>query len=242
VVQKTTEDKVLDVAKNESKNITLVYASEKAMEFKLETQALPGPLDVRCLMEPIASVYVYANVFQAFVRADNRSFKQELIENDTEDSSTQASLPSPGKRKFKDDSEESQDSITARYGGPTPPDSECHTSQFERDMGENGELFFNGARSASQSFATSMQNGAPNSTDRQDGNVIIGVDPVMLQKVPESSTREMKELGGMRLGMMAGAGTNTKTSTIDSMDLDEVLEDQRVVEPSGAVKRVGFAE
>jgi hypothetical protein len=46
-IQKTTEETVLNAAKNESKNITLVYASEKAMEFKLETQALPGPLDVR---------------------------------------------------------------------------------------------------------------------------------------------------------------------------------------------------
>ena len=46
--KKTTEEKVLLAAKEESKNITLVYASEKAMEFKLETQMLPGPLDVCC--------------------------------------------------------------------------------------------------------------------------------------------------------------------------------------------------
>jgi hypothetical protein len=45
-IQKTTEEDVLHAAKNESKNVTLVYASEKAMEFKLETQALPGPLEV----------------------------------------------------------------------------------------------------------------------------------------------------------------------------------------------------
>ncbi|EHK99966.1 hypothetical protein M7I_4049 [Glarea lozoyensis 74030] len=179
--------RVLEAAKTESKNITLVYASEKAMEFKLETQALPGPLET-------------------FVRADNRAFKQELLESDFDDGSTQASLSSPGKRKFDQqrETDSSQDtSYEERWGGPNPSDEESNTSMFERDMGEN--------------------------------------DPSMIQKNPESGAQEMEELGGMRLGMM-GPSNGVKSNTIDSMDLDEVLEDQRVAEPSGAVKKVGFAE
>jgi hypothetical protein len=184
-------------------------------------------------------------LLQAFVRADNRVFKQELLENDTDDASTQASISSPGKRKFMEESEESQDSLTARWGGSSPPNNESHASMFERDMGENGELSFDGARSASQNIAANLQNGAQSSTNGPDIDVIMGVDPAMLQKLPETNAQEMKELGGMRMGMMAGAGNNTKTNTIDSMDLDlafDVLEDERVAEPSGAVKRVGFAE
>jgi hypothetical protein len=113
---------------------------------------------------------------------------------------------------------------------------------FERDIGENGELSFDDARAASENLAANMQNGGQSSTSGRDIDVIMGVDPALLQKVPDSSAQEMKELGGMRMGMMAGSGNIPKTNTIDSMDLDEVLEDQRIAEPSGAVKRVGFAE
>jgi hypothetical protein len=113
---------------------------------------------------------------------------------------------------------------------------------FELDMGENGELSFDGARSASQNLAMSMEDGTQSSVNRRDNDIIMGVDPSMLQKNRESSAQEMKELGGMRFSMMAGAGNNAKPSTIDNMDLDEVVEDQRVAEPSGAVKHVGFAE
>lgn len=42
--QKTTEEKVLEAAKTESKNILLVYASEKAMDF--EVKPLPTSLQV----------------------------------------------------------------------------------------------------------------------------------------------------------------------------------------------------
>ncbi|EPE34655.1 hypothetical protein GLAREA_10349 [Glarea lozoyensis ATCC 20868] len=223
-VEKTTLEKVLEAAKTESKNITLVYASEKAMEFKLETQALPGPLET-------------------FVRADNRAFKQELLESDFDDGSTQASLSSPGKRKFDQqrETDSSQDtSYEERWGGPNPSDEESNTSMFERDMGENGALSFDGAGPASQTL-TSMGNGTQGSVNRRDDGIILGVDPSMIQKNPESGAQEMEELGGMRLGMM-GPSNGVKSNTIDSMDLDEVLEDQRVAEPSGAVKKVGFAE
>lgn len=42
--QKTTEEKVLEAAKTESKNMLLVYASEKAMDF--EVKPLPASLQV----------------------------------------------------------------------------------------------------------------------------------------------------------------------------------------------------
>jgi hypothetical protein len=110
---------------------------------------------------------------------------------------------------------------------------------FERDLGENGELSFEEAHSASQNLASNTGEGSHN---QENLEVIMGVDPSLQQHDGGSSAQEMTELGGMRFGMMGSAAGNAKRSTIDNMDLDEVVEDQHVAEPSGAVKRVGFAE
>lgn len=113
---------------------------------------------------------------------------------------------------------------------------------FERDMGENGELSFDDARAASQRLVSNVEGAAQGSLNDPATDVIMGVDPSLLQAKGESSAQEMKELGGMRFAMMAGDGHTSKLNTSDSMDLDEVLEDQRIAQPSSATKRVDFAE
>jgi hypothetical protein len=56
----------------------------------------------------------------------------------------------------------------------------------------------------------------------------------------ESSGQEMQERSSMR--MMAGAlQKGEKASTIDSMDLDEVVEDQHAAGESAAVRQFGIS-
>jgi len=55
---------------------------------------------------------------------------------------------------------------------------------------------------------------------------------------------EMQERSGipMLATRSIGGSSVMGTSTIDSMDLDQVLQDENVREESAAVKRVGFVE
>ena len=73
----------------------------------------------------------------------------------------------------------------------------------------------------------------------KDHEIIVGVDPNDLESNVQSSGQEMQERSSMR--MMAGM-SQEKSSTIDNMDLDEVMEDEHAAGESAAVKHVGFSE
>jgi len=97
-------------------------------------------------------------------------------------------------------------------------------------MGLDGEMN-NHAESARQGDLLSQ--GGPNNHE-----LIVGVDPKDIMNNEQSPTQEMQERSSMR--MMAGAlKKGGKTSTIDSMDLDEVVEDEHAAGESAAVRQFG---
>lgn len=125
-------------------------------------------------------------------------------------------LSSPGKRKFHESSLYNQD-----YGVKVS-ERELRTSDGSSDW-EGGP---------------SNDNFAPNGGE----DLIVGIDPSLLTKSHDNDTKqEMQERND--IPMLAGRSlTKEKASTIDSMDLDQVVEDADVKEESAAVKRVGFVE
>ncbi|KAJ5033526.1 uncharacterized protein L3040_008641 [Drepanopeziza brunnea f. sp. 'multigermtubi'] len=75
------------------------------------------------------------------------------------------------------------------------------------------------------------------------GDVIMGFDPSTdtgFESRP--TTQEMQERSGIPMLSAHATGGATKLSTVDSMDLDQVIEDDEVARESAAVKHVGFAE
>ncbi|PMD43684.1 hypothetical protein L207DRAFT_510194 [Hyaloscypha variabilis F] len=214
-VEKTTRDQVLEATKNEIRSAILVYASEYAMD--MPAVALPKPLET-------------------FVRFDNAAFKTELtvpeesqaVGWDTEDSidspidsSQPVGLSSPGKRKYRGSDDESN-----QYQ---------RVNVTEKELGGSEEAIVDGHLGN----GGIMEDIVP--TNGKQHEIIVGVDPSLIMKDNEHEGQEMKERGGMP--MLSGRKASMQQmSTIDSMDLDQVVEDEHVAEESTAVKRVGFAE
>lgn len=76
-----------------------------------------------------------------------------------------------------------------------------------------------------------------------DRYMIIGKDPSM-NAIPDGSNTgpEMQERSGARMLSSRPKMSVERLTTIDSMDLDQIVEDDNVAEESTAVKRVGFSE
>jgi hypothetical protein len=149
---------------------------------------------------------------QNFVNDDNRLFKAELLETDA--SNTQ--LSSPGKRKFDERSDGSAETAPERFNAAGSP--------IGNEMGLDG----------------STRQGDYISRDGPSNHeLIVGVDPKDIMSNGESSGQEMQERSSMR--MMAGLQKGEKASTIDSMDLDEVMEDDHAAGESAAVRQFGIS-
>ncbi|TVY84170.1 hypothetical protein LSUE1_G000958 [Lachnellula suecica] len=214
IVEKTTEDKVLEAAKTESRNILLVYASDKAMSF--ENKALPPPLE-------------------KFVLADNRAFKAEIREKEN----SQTHISSPGKRKY--DNSDDFSNTSPRWennanpkGYDTVPDGETNT-QDQVGASEAPPAFNTGSNQIPMQDTPSQP--GDNSVTSEQHEVIVGIDPKEIM----DNGQEMQERSSMR--MLAGATKeNEKPGTVDSMDLDEVVEDANSAGESAAVKHVGFSK
>lgn len=117
---------------------------------------------------------------------------------------------------------------------------------LERELGGADGSPSDEARAASQNFSTRLTDVPEGGAALQGNDVIEGVDPSLTTNKGQSSAgQEMQERGNMRLSIMGGGrshGNNSKTNTIDSMDLDEVLEDTRSMAESAAVKQVGYSK
>jgi hypothetical protein len=206
--------------------------------------ALPRALDVGVISSLVISPLMK---MQTFVRFDNAAFKKELAAPEEsqpigwddapketniigwddepadaqKDSSQPVGLSSPGKRKY--------------HG------SDDETNQYQRVNVTEKEL-----RDGSATVDGNLGNGAGIMEDVLPTNgkqheVIVGVDPSLIMKDPENAGQEMKERGGMP--MLSGRKMSVQQmSTIDIMDLDQVVDDEHVAEESTAVKQVGFAE
>lgn len=64
----------------------------------------------------------------------------------------------------------------------------------------------------------------------------LGVDPY------SNKGQEMRERGTLRMASGSQTHSTQSSSTLDHMDLDEVIEDNNVAVESKAVRRVDFAD
>jgi len=179
-------------------------------------QALPKPLEI-------------------FVRKDNAHFRKELQESSEPQeveatSPPQALIPSsPGKRKYVELSEDGPKITVRERGSDETTSSEGTTLQ-----------------GASRSLA------AMTLPPQHEHEVLMGIDPAFLKQEPEM--RERGSNGGRaRLANRPMEGDEDgREKTIDSMDFDmeaagdgregRVVEDDRVVGASAAVRSVGLVE
>lgn len=218
----------------ESRNLLLVYASENAVNYP--RQNLPKALEVT---QPTPSFCV-ANQPQTFVKFDNATFRAEC--NGSEDTQTingdpqtvadddlPVGLSSPGKRKFD------ESSLVNQASNPY-----ARVNIKAREMRSSDDSEANTSTSSTDPMHFSPAEFSP------DHEVIMGIDPSKLSKdsdgVDESKPQspEMQERSGMP--MLSSRPKRTQTGAVDSMDLDQVMEDNTPAGESAAVKRVGFAE
>jgi hypothetical protein len=158
------------------------------------------------------------------VHHDNRFFKAEILEAQPDCQTVDGDAPSvgissPGKRKFDD-------------------------LLLSQDPGSNG-----GVKISERELKSSDESGSIGTITHdvnEEHEVLIGVDPTAEVDPSEftkngSDRQEMLERNG--LPMLSRPVSNTApSSTIDSMDLDQVVEDEIVSKESAAVTHVGFNE
>lgn len=171
------------------------------------------------------------------MRFDNASFKKEFAApeefqsvgwdadeslDSAMDDSQPVGLSSPGKRKYRGSDDESN-----QYQRVNVTEKELRGSDDSTNA--DGHLGSGGI----------MEDVVP--TNGTQHEIIAGVNPSLIMKDNENMGQEMKERGGMP--MLSGRKMSVaQMETIDSMDLDQVVEDEHVAEESTAVQQVGFAE
>jgi hypothetical protein len=138
------------------------------------------------------------------------------------DSSQPVGLSSPGKRKYRGSDDES--------------------NQYQRVNVTEKELRGNDESTTADgnlgNGAGIMEDVVPTNGKRHE--IIVGVDPSLIMRDNEDVRQEMQERGAMP--MLSGRKMSMQQmSTVDSMDLDQVVEDENVAEESTAVKGIGFA-
>jgi hypothetical protein len=74
----------------------------------------------------------------------------------------------------------------------------------------------------------------------QNGDVIMGVDPVTDGNVPPGP--EMQERSGNSMLTHLVGNVSKQSTANDSMEINETMNDEDIQNESGAIKRVGFAE
>lgn len=112
---------------------------------------------------------------------------------------------------------------------------------MERELrSTDGAFELEGAQSASQTLTDRLDESRTVTPDGDDHEIIHGIDPSMLSNVDASfSGQEMQERSG--IPMLSGRAGGELVTTIDSMDLDQVMEDENMTEESAAVKNIGLA-
>jgi len=169
------------------------------------------------------------------VRFDNAAFKAELaaaaepqvtgwdaeeIGGSQANESQAVGFSSPGKRKY--------------YG------SDDESNQYQRVNVTEKELRSDEPSNIDDNRAGIMEDVVA-TNGKQEHEIIVGVDPSLIMKDNEDIGQEMTERGGMPM-LSSRKMSVAQMSTIDSMDLDQVIEDEHAAEESVAVKRVGFAD
>lgn len=108
---------------------------------------------------------------------------------------------------------------------------------MERELRSSNESELEIARAASQHLADQLDESRTVTPGGDEPEVIHGVDPTLLgNNDAPFSGQEMQERSGML--MLSGRGGGEAASTIDKMDLDQVMEDENTTEESAAVRSV----
>ena len=160
-----------------------------------------------------------------------------MFKNEFPDDDSQTQLSSPGKRKFDERSVESQNSS---------PKGRDDVNVVERELRSSDESG-SGSGAGLDDAKAASQNSASHVDGSNEEEVIVGIDPSMLSNdyqpppIPPRQPQEMQERSGMPMltGMQTNGGGGKK-STIDSMDLDQVLEDADTAAESAALKNLGI--
>jgi len=116
---------------------------------------------------------------------------------------------------------------------------------LSQDPGSNG-----GVKVSEREVTLNDENGSSGTITHEEHEVLIGIDPITTGVNPvelikngdeKQEMQEMQERNG--LSLLSRPMSNTaQSSTIDSMDLDQVVEDENVSRESEAVKHVGFTD
>lgn len=201
-----------------------------------------NPNHYRILLRFVAVSFPFllqsTDLFQTFVSNDNHMFLQELQSQASAEDS-QGSVTSPSKRKWAMQSD-STDASVRWNGGASPKGYESSVQVMEKELRSNdGVSEFEEGRTASQQLIDHLDESrtvTPGETE-----VIHGIDPTMLGRDDTPfSGQEMQERTGAPL--LSGGAGGESVSTIDSMDLDQVVDDENVTEESAAVKHVELAQ
>ena len=129
------------------------------------------------------------------------------------------SASSSPKRKAESSNESEKSAKSSRW------DQEGSVNVVEREV-----IDLDGPRAASRSLAQSI-NGNESQEMAMSFNSSLPDEP--------SQGQEMQERSNLR---MLSSRAAEKPTTIDNMDLDQVMEDDHVAKESTAVKHVGFAD
>ncbi len=120
----------------------------------------------------------------------------------------------------------------------------AHVKVVERELRSSDESF-EYESTPSQHEGTHLTGSLPPISSDQQHEVLVGVDPSLLAKdqdAPTQGIQEMEERSGMPMLSSRPKGDTAQSSTIDNMDLDQVMEDETVAGESAAVRRVGVTE
>lgn len=199
---------------------------------RFESKPLPHSLEV---CSNILSLLSSTDLLQTFVTNDNHSFLQEL-QNQASAEDSQGSVTSPGKRKWDTQSDGAETSVQWN-GGTSPKGYENSVQVMEIELrSSDGSLEYGDACAASQQLIDHLDESSRTVTPGET-EVIHGVDPIMLghSDTPFSGQEMQERTGAPLLSSRAGG---EPLGTIDSMDLEQVVQDDNVTEESPAVKHI----
>lgn len=169
-----------------------------------------------------ATQYPLAVSLETFVRKDNVWFKHEFPAPNSAISSPK-SPSSPSKRKTETTESSDEASQEGRY------------RSFAKISEEDGDESGIGAQSASSNLTQVV---APNG--KQNHEMIMGIDPNLHEN--SSPGQEMQERSSMRMLSSRARDGAENPKPIDSMDLDQVMEDENIAQESGAVSHIGYLD
>jgi hypothetical protein len=146
-------------------------------------------------------------------------------------------VASPGKRKYESHSD--SENFNRYNGGASPRGYDNSIQVMERELRSPDALSEEGFHAASNP-ADGLDESRTVTPGGDEPEVIHGVDPTLFGNNDGTfSGLEMQERSGMP--MLSSRLGGEPTGTIDSMDLDQVMEDENTAEASAAVKHVDLA-